>query len=145
MIREEIRQLETGKRELRKFGLLVGAVFTLLGVWFWWRGKGRYPYFLAPGAVLVVLGTVAPRVLRLIYVGWMSLAFLLGFAVSNILLTLFFYVIVTPVGLLARLWAAALGAGAVGLGVRFLLAALPSTRLAAITKAAAVFGSLPFT
>jgi len=48
---------------------------------------------------------------------------------------------VVPVGLLARLWAAALGAGAVGLGVRFLLAALPSTRLAAIAKAAAVFGS----
>ena len=103
MIREEIRQLETGKRELRKFGLLVGAVFTLLGVWFWWRGKGRYPYFLAPGAVLLGLGAGAPRALRLIYVGWMSLAFLLGFAVSNILLTLFFYVIVTPVGLLARL------------------------------------------
>jgi len=103
MIREEIRQLETGKRELRKFGLLVGAVFTLLGIWFWWRGKGSYPYFLAPGAVLVVLGTVAPRVLRLIYVGWMSLAFLLGFVVSNILLTLFFYVVVTPIGLIARL------------------------------------------
>ena len=103
MIREEIKQLKTGAQELRRFGLLVGAVFTLLGVWFWWRGKGRYPYFLAPGAVLLGLGAGAPRALRLIYVGWMSLAFLLGFAVSNILLTLFFYVIVTPVGLLARL------------------------------------------
>jgi|SRR5438552_9989082 len=103
MLREEIKQLKTGAQELRRFGLLVGAVFTLLGVWFWWRGKGRYPYFLAPGAVLLGLGAGAPRALRLIYVGWMSLAFLLGFAVSNILLTLFFYVIVTPVGLLARL------------------------------------------
>jgi len=103
MLREEIKQLKTGAQELRRFGLLVGAGFTLLGVWFWWRGKGRYPYFLAPGAVLLGLGAGAPRALRLIYVGWMSLAFLLGFAVSNILLTLFFYVIVTPVGLLARL------------------------------------------
>jgi len=103
MLREEIKQLKTGAHELRKFGLLVGAVFTLLGVWFWWRGKGRYPYFLAPGAMLVVFGTVAPRVLRLIYIGWMSLAFLLGFVVSNILLTLFFYLVVTPIGLLARL------------------------------------------
>ena len=103
MLREEIKQLKTGQRELRKFGFLVGAVFTLLGVWFWWRGKGRYPYFLAPGAVLVVLGTVAPRALRLIYVGWMSLAFLLGFVVSNILLTLFFYLVVTSIGLVARL------------------------------------------
>jgi putative peptidoglycan lipid II flippase len=46
-----------------------------------------------------------------------------------------------PAGLLARLWAAALGAGAVGVAVRFLLASLPPSRLAAIAKAAAVFGS----
>ena len=103
MLREEIKQLKTGAQELRRFGLLVGAVFTLLGVWFWWRGKGRFPYFLAPGAVLLGLGAGAPRALRLIYVGWMSLAFLLGFVVSNILLTLFFYLIVTSVGLVARL------------------------------------------
>jgi hypothetical protein len=103
MLREEIKQLKTGPRELRKFGLLVGAVFALLGIWFWFRGKGRYPYFLTPGAVLVVLGATVPNALRLIYVGWMTAAFLLGFVVSNILLTLFFYVVVTPIGLVARL------------------------------------------
>src|SRR2546429_7289767 len=103
MIREEINLLKTGPPELRKFGLLIGAVFALLGIWFWWRDKARYPYFLAPGTVLVVLGAIAPRALRLIYVGWMTVAFLLGFVVSNILLTLFFYVVVTPIGLLARL------------------------------------------
>src|SRR6267378_7769592 len=103
MIREEIKLLKTGPHELRKFGLLVGAVFALLGIWFWWRDKARYPYFLVPGAVLVVLGATVPRALRLIYIGWMSVAFLLGFVVSNILLTLFFYVVVTPIGLAARL------------------------------------------
>ena len=103
MIREEIRQLKTGPRELRKFGLLVGAVFALLGIWFWWRDKARYPYFLAPGTVLMVFGAIAPRALRLIYVGWMTVAFFLGFVVSNILLTLFFYVVVTSIGLVARL------------------------------------------
>jgi len=45
-----------------------------------------------------------------------------------------------PAGLLVRLWGAALGAGAAGIGVRFLLAGLPATRLAAVAKAAAVFG-----
>jgi len=103
MIREEIKQLKTGPHELRKFGLLVGVIFALLGIWFWFRGKGRYPYFLVPGTVLVVLGAIAPRALRLIYVGWMTVAFLLGFVVSNILLTLFFYVVVTSIGLVARL------------------------------------------
>jgi len=46
-----------------------------------------------------------------------------------------------PAGLLARLWAAAAGAGAAGLGVRLLLAGLPASRLAAVAKAAAVFGA----
>jgi len=45
-----------------------------------------------------------------------------------------------PLALLVRLWGAALGAGAAGMGVRFLLIGLPATRLAAVAKAAAVFG-----
>src|SRR5438874_183118 len=46
-----------------------------------------------------------------------------------------------PAGLLVRLWAAALGAGAAGIGVRFLFSGLPASRLAAVVKAAAVFGT----
>jgi putative peptidoglycan lipid II flippase len=46
-----------------------------------------------------------------------------------------------PAGLLARLWVAALGAGAAGIGIRFLFAGLPASRIAALVKAAAVFGT----
>ncbi len=103
MLREEIKQLKTGPRELRHFGLLVGGVLTLLGLWFCWRGKARYAGFLAPGLLLMVLGSVFPRTLRSVYIGWMALALALGWIGSNVLLTLFFYFIVTPIGLLARL------------------------------------------
>ncbi len=103
MLREEIKQLKTGPRELRHFGLLVGGVLTLLGLWFWWRGKARYPCFLAPGILLMILGAVFPRALRSVYIGWMALALALGWIGSNVLLTLFFYFIVTPIGLVARL------------------------------------------
>ena len=103
MIREEIRTLKTGERELRKFGLTVGGALALLGLWFWWRGKTHFPYFLVAGGLLVLLGALVPRALKFIYMGWMSLAFILGFTVSTALLTLFFYLIVTPVGLISRL------------------------------------------
>ena len=46
-----------------------------------------------------------------------------------------------PRGLLARLWGAAIAAGAVGLGVKFALAGLGASRLAALARAAAVFGA----
>src|SRR5258705_879417 len=104
IIREELKQLKTEPRDLRKFGLTVGAVFLLLGVWFVFRHKPWHAWFWVPGALLVLLGALAPRALEQVYIGWMTLAFVLGFVVSTVLLTIFFYVVVTPVGLVARLF-----------------------------------------
>ena len=102
MIRDEIRQLKTGDRDLRKFGLLVGGVFGLLAAWCWWRGKPAFPYFLAAALPLMILGATWPRSLKAVYLAWMSLALVLGLIVSTVILTVFFYLIVTPIGLLAR-------------------------------------------
>ncbi len=102
MIASEIKQLKTGPRELRKSGLLVGGVFTALGVVSWLRHKPAAPWLLTPGVLLMVFGLLAPRTLKYIYLAWMSLAIVLGFVVSNILLTVFFFVVITPIGFIAR-------------------------------------------
>src|SRR5260221_8185968 len=102
MITEEIKQLKTGPRDLRKFGLTVGGVLGLLGLWFLYRHKAHYPYFLYPGLVLLVLGVAVPRSLKYLYIGWMTFAFVMGMIVSTALLTVFFFVVVTPIGLVAR-------------------------------------------
>jgi hypothetical protein len=102
-IREDIKQLKTGDRDLRKFGLVVGGVFAALGLFFWLRHKAAFPYFLWPGAGLMVAGMIVPRALRHVYVAWMSVAFVLGFVMAHVILTLFFFLVITPIGLLARL------------------------------------------
>src|SRR5258706_4108928 len=102
MLSDEIRKLKTGQRELRKFGLSVGAVLLLLGMWFSYRHRAQAVWFLGAGSVLLVLGLSVPRGLKQVFIGWMTLAFLLGFIVSNVLLTLFFYLMVTPTALAAR-------------------------------------------
>lgn len=102
-IREDIKQLDLGPRNLRKFGLVVGGVFALLGLLFLLRHKPHWPWFLWPGAGLMALGAVLPQSLKYIYVAWMSAAFVLGFVVAHVILTLFFYLVVLPVGLVARL------------------------------------------
>jgi len=101
-IREDIRQLKTGDRDLRKFGIMVGGVFAVLGLLVLWRHKAFYPYLLWPGVALVVFGAVLPRALKWLYIAWMSLAFVLGFVMAHVILTLFFFLILTPVGLVAR-------------------------------------------
>ena len=103
MIREELKHLSTAPKDLRKFGLLVGAVFGLIVAWCWWRGKSFYPYFLVPSLPLLGLGLIWPKSLKWPYIAWMSLALFLGFIVSTIILTVFYFVVLTPVGLLARI------------------------------------------
>jgi hypothetical protein len=104
MIQQELRQLSTTTRDLRKFGLMVGGVFLLISGWLLWRHKPLWPYFLTPGALLVVLGLAVPRALKGVYLAWMSLAFTLGLVVSTLILTLFFFLAVTPLGLMGRIF-----------------------------------------
>jgi hypothetical protein len=102
-IREDIKQLKTSNRDLRKFGLVVGGVLAALGLLFLWRHPGRSPYFLWPGGGLLFLGLVLPRALKWVYIAWMSLAFVLGFIMAHVILTVFFFLIITPIGLITRL------------------------------------------
>jgi hypothetical protein len=82
----DLQQLWTWTRDLRKFGLVVGDVFLLLGGWSLFRNKPAGPYFLTPGVLLVVFGLVAPRSFKIAYIAWMSLAFTMGLLRNHILL-----------------------------------------------------------
>jgi len=103
-LREDIKQLKTDTATLRKFGLVVGGVFVLIGLLFLWRHPNRTPYFGWPGGVLMMAGAVLPRALKWVYVGWMSLAFVLGFVMAHVILILLFYLTIAPIGLMARLF-----------------------------------------
>ena len=103
MLVDDVKALQNPTTpELRKFGLLVGGVFCLLGLWFFLRNKPFYWWMLVSGGPLLALGAILPRSLKWIYVGWMTFAITLGTIISTIILTLLFYLVVTPTGLIAR-------------------------------------------
>lgn len=103
-IRQQIHELKTGARDLRKFGLLVGGVLIGIGCFLLLRHRVNYPYFFWPGAALIAFGAVWPRALKYPYIAWMMMAFALGAVMSRIILTVSFFVLLTPIGLLARLF-----------------------------------------
>ena len=102
-IRQEIQHLPTDIPALRKFGLVVGAVFLLIAGGAYWFDKSwaMIPAYI--GAPLVILGAVFPSILKPIYIAWMSLAIVLGSIVTRILLTIFFFLVIVPVGLFFKL------------------------------------------
>lgn len=92
-------------RREREFGLVVGGVLLLLSVW--WIYRGKFPavskYFIAIGALLVLLGLVLPRALVWPNKAWMGLAEVLSFISTRIILGFVFFGIVTPIGVIKRL------------------------------------------
>jgi hypothetical protein len=93
------------KAELRKFGLTVGGAFAVFGTISWWRGHEIPPRVLwTLAALLIVPGALAPVILGPVHRAWMAFATVLGHVNTRIILTLLFYLVMTPTGLILRLF-----------------------------------------
>lgn len=93
-------------RAEREFGLIVGGVLALVGAWWWYRSKYLVAaeVFLILGAVLLLAGLIAPRVLKYPNKAWMFLAEILGYISTRIILAFVFFFIVTPIGVVKRIF-----------------------------------------
>ncbi len=90
--------------QARKSALLVAAVLLGIAAWNLYRGRTTVvAIFGALGAALVVAGLFVPPAARAFHVGWMRFAVALGHVNSRVLLTLVYYLIVTPYGVVSRL------------------------------------------
>lgn len=93
-----------GTKELRSFGLLVGGVFSVIGAWpLLMRGEPFRLWAIGLGGVLILLGVVMPSVLAPLHKAWMWIGHILGWINTRILLTIVFFGLVTPMGILFRL------------------------------------------
>jgi len=104
LILEDIKNIKSEKSDLRKFGLTVGIVLAVLGAVLLWRQKDFYRICFIASAPLIVLGLVLPVVLKPIQKVWMTLAILMGWVMTRVLLILLFFVIVTPIGFVAKIF-----------------------------------------
>lgn len=90
-------------QQLRRFGLLVGGVFALIGLWpVVWRSEEPRAWALVLGGLLILPALVWPRGLGPVYRGWMTIGHALGWVNTRLLLGLVFYGLITPMGLVRR-------------------------------------------
>ena len=104
MIKDEIKNIKSGRKELREFGLVVGGVILVIGGFLLYRHRPAGPWFAGVGAVLMACGLVAPAVLRPLQKAWMALAVLMGWFMTRLILGFLFYGVFTPIGLGARIF-----------------------------------------
>lgn len=93
-------------QELRKFGLLTGLLlivfFCGLIPWIWSFSPPLWPLIAA--GVLGLPAIVFPKALSPVYKVWMAFAGVLGWINTRIILSLIFYLVFLPIGLIMRLF-----------------------------------------
>jgi hypothetical protein len=91
--------------ESRKTAFVVVAVLIAAAALFWYRGRITAAVVsLSLGCVLAFVGMFVPPLAKLFHRGWFRLAFALGWVNSRILLTIIYFLIFVPYGLLSRLF-----------------------------------------
>src|SRR5712692_3787804 len=90
--------------ELRHFGLIVGCIFGVIGLWpAIARGQHPRSWTLGLAVALVVPALVAPWALTPAHRAWTALGNALGWVNSRLVLGLIFFGVVTPTGLALRM------------------------------------------
>ena len=91
--------------EDRKFGWTVGGVFAVLGALLLWRHRtAAGTVFGALGGALLLLAAVAPSLLAAPHRGWLAFAKVLGRVNSSVFLFLTFFLVLTPLAFVLRLF-----------------------------------------
>ena len=98
--------IELDKQGLRKFGLVTGAILVgLFAIGFPWlleRPWPTWPWIVA--AALWIPALLFPAALKPVYHGWMKFGAVLGFVNTRIILGVFFFLILAPIGFVMRLF-----------------------------------------
>lgn len=103
MLKEEIKNVKEEKTDLRKFGITVGIVFILISITLYFLSKGSYTYFGIVGILLLLFGLFLPYTLKPLNKVWMTIALILGWFMSRVILIILYYVIITPLGIFLKL------------------------------------------
>jgi len=97
--------ISLNKTELRNFGIITGAIFAILfGLllpWLFERGIPYWPWIIA--GVLIPWALLHPKSLDPVYRMWMKIGHVLGWINTRIILSILFYAVFLPTGLIVRL------------------------------------------
>lgn len=104
MLKEEIKHIRESKKDLRKFGLTVGTALLVISVALFLLDKSSYLYFGIAGGTLILPGLIFPVILKPVNKAWMTLALLLGWFMSRVILSVLFYLVLAPIGIIAKLF-----------------------------------------
>ena len=98
----------------RSFGILFFLVFLIISLWPLKNGNNLNFYFLTASIIFLILGVLNSKLLSPLNKAWIKFGEILGLIIAPIVMGMVYFVILTPVSLIVRLFGKDL------LGLKFL-------------------------
>tara|TARA_B100000519_G_C14229980_1_gene431911 strand:- start:888 stop:1301 length:414 start_codon:yes stop_codon:yes gene_type:complete len=101
---EEIKSIKKSNSDIRSFGITIGIILIIISAFLFYYEKSSYQIFFSVAFGFIGLGIILPISLKPIYIVWMTFAVILGWIMTRVILSLLFFLIMTPTGFIARLF-----------------------------------------
>jgi hypothetical protein len=88
----------------RSFGLLFFIVFLIIGLWPLKNGDNLNLYFSITSLIFLILGLLNSKLLSPLNKIWIKFGEILGIIIAPIIMALVYFVILTPVSLVVRVF-----------------------------------------
>tara|TARA_A100001011_G_C13824350_1_gene640259 strand:- start:1 stop:411 length:411 start_codon:yes stop_codon:yes gene_type:complete len=100
---EELNSIKSSRKDLKNFGVTIGFILLMTGVFLFVREKDSFIYIFSIGLIFIGLGIINPVALKTMYRIWMTFAIIIGWVMTRVILSVLFYLIISTIGIFARL------------------------------------------
>ena len=100
---DELKNIKLANKDFKSFGFIIGIILSLFGLFLFYKQIDYFIYFVSVGSTFLTLGLIAPKILKPIYVVWMTLAVVIGWIMTRLILSVLFYSVITGIAILTRI------------------------------------------
>ena len=100
---EELKNIPNSNKDIKSFGITIGIVLFIISAILMYYAKEFYQFSAIIASTFIVLGFILPVLLKPIYFMWMAFAAILGWVMTRVILSIVFYFILSPIGIITRL------------------------------------------
>ena len=99
-----LKEIDLSRKGLKRFGITIFICLFLIGAILMLRHRPAFKVLWPAGLLFLVLAYAFPSILKPIYQIWMILAFCLGWINTRLILGIIFYLVITPIGLISKVF-----------------------------------------
>ncbi len=103
-IAHEIREIESGKKSVRKFGIILSVILFIVAGLLWRKDNPLWMEFAAGGAAAGIAAYIVIPVIKPLYYGMTVISIVIGYFVSRLILAMIFFLLFAPIGVAARIF-----------------------------------------